>query len=75
MLTALLVVTRTLGEQDPRKQGLKRSQATFPPGYTGLGEQDPRKQGLKLDLSPDRHGPQELGEQDPRKQGLKPEAH
>ncbi len=36
-----------LGEQDPRKQGLKRIVARARLTETPLGEQDPRKQGLK----------------------------
>ncbi len=42
--------TTQLGEQDPRKQGLKRHVEMCPKPPERLGEQDPRKQGLKLVL-------------------------
>ncbi len=37
----------TLGEQDPRKQGLKLAEDNSTKYRSLLGEQDPRKQGLK----------------------------
>ncbi len=62
---------KDLGEQDPRKQGLKRHRTTAFYTDLELGEQDPRKQGLKRRASPCASAFSALGEQDPRKQGLK----